>query len=437
MAEREFSMIFRNMCFPIWRRALRVVCERALLLVGIGVSIASSAHAQGQDEFVQAPAGYVGLHIHRADQGTRWPNVAFGSWRLWDALVAWPQLEPSKGQWDFSRLDRYVAMARLTRVDLLLPLGLTPRWASTRPNEKSNYSLGNAAEPVNIEDWRNYVRTVGKRYQGRIRQFEIWNEVNDPGFYSGDAETLARLTCEASRILKEIDPANILVSPSVVGTGRSLEWHRNLLSHGAGQCIDALAQHFYVYNAAPEAVIDEIRRVRAMMHQSGVGHLPLWNTEAGWWIENTDGTPEPGADKRWKRVAAADSAAVVARALILGHSEGLSRYFLYAWDSRTMGFVEPATQAPKPAARAISGVSRWLANAKMGRCRPANAVWTCPVAATSGRQGWIVWTTGSQMQWRPPQRGQGWQVSDLAGDVVLVEDALMISGEPVLVEPRQ
>jgi len=106
------------------------------------------------------PLTYFGLHIHRSDSGTSWPNVPFGSWRLWDSYVGWAQLEPSRGTWDFSRLDKYVAMARLTKVDILLPLAMTPQWASARPYEASPYRPGNAAEPANMDDWVRYVTTV-------------------------------------------------------------------------------------------------------------------------------------------------------------------------------------------------------------------------------------------------------------------------------------
>ena len=115
------------------------------------------------------PLSYFGLHIHRADRGTAWPNVPFGSWRLWDAYVTWADLQPELDKWEFSRLDRYVVLAQSNNVELILPLANTPRWAAARPNESSAYALGNASEAKNIEDWRRYIKVVAKRYKGRIR----------------------------------------------------------------------------------------------------------------------------------------------------------------------------------------------------------------------------------------------------------------------------
>src|SRR5256884_7359888 len=105
------------------------------------------------------PLSFFGLHIHHLPQPTPWPRVSFGSWRLWDAYVVWPNVEPQKGQWDFSHLDGYISLAESHSVEILLPLGLTPAWASSRPKEKSGYEPGNAAEPRNISDWSEYVRS--------------------------------------------------------------------------------------------------------------------------------------------------------------------------------------------------------------------------------------------------------------------------------------
>ena len=78
------------------------------------------------------PASFFGMHIHHAGGATPWPEVPFAEWRLWDAGVAWPSIEPRRGQWQFAELDRYVDLAQHAGVGLLLPLGLSPGWASAR-----------------------------------------------------------------------------------------------------------------------------------------------------------------------------------------------------------------------------------------------------------------------------------------------------------------
>ena len=73
-------------------------------------------------------------------------------------------------------LDFGKAVEATEMVDLVLTLALSPTWASARPTEASPYFKGSAAEPGDIRQWEDYVRTVAERYKGRIMLYEIWNE---------------------------------------------------------------------------------------------------------------------------------------------------------------------------------------------------------------------------------------------------------------------
>src|ERR1700687_5893000 len=35
-----------------------------------------------------------------------WPSIPFGSLRLWDSATGWAQLNPRKGEYDWSQLDK-------------------------------------------------------------------------------------------------------------------------------------------------------------------------------------------------------------------------------------------------------------------------------------------------------------------------------------------
>jgi len=379
----------------------RSVLRFVLFLVQTATLTLAAMSVSGQTDNAQipkTPTTYAGMHIHRADQGTAWPTVGFGSWRLWDAYVAWPNLEPVRGKWDFARLDRYVAMSRVTGVEILLPLGLSPRWASARPTEKSSYSPGNAAEPLDIEDWRNYVRTVATRYQGRIREYEIWNEVNEHGFYSGTPEKMVELTCEAYKVLKSISPQNRLVSPSMVGLGNAPELLGNFLEKGGRNCVDVVGFHFYVPKGPPEALLPLVARVRAAMKKAGVEHLPLWNTEAGWWIEN-DARKASTPDPQWlKRISIDQAGAWVARSLLLGRSAGLERFYWYSWDNADMGLMDPVSGKYRPGAVAFATVAAWLSNDADADCAPSRSTWVCSVRRRTGNvegvEEVVIWDTG-------------------------------------------
>ena len=338
---------------------------------------------------------YFGLHIHRADAGTAWPNIPFGSWRLWDAYVGWRELQPTRDRWDFSRLDLYVAMAALTKTSLVLPLAMTPAWASARPDEPSAYRPGNSAEPKMIEDWRRYVEAVGRRYRGKIQFFEIWNEPNAKDHYTGTVEKMVELTCEAYRVLKAIDPDIRVISPGVVGATH-VQYLERFLAAGGKSCFDIVAYHFYVQRFGPEAMVPVIREVRAIMRRHGVHDKPLWNTETGWWIANGDGTPDHPmvAKGGWRKLALEpESGDFLMRAFLLARAEGVERFFLYSWDNPYgLGMIEPTSGKPKPMVERWRSTVESLVGATNLKCDQDGKAWRCTFITKNGLPQSVSWT---------------------------------------------
>lgn len=391
---------------------------------------------------VPVPRNYFGLHMHRADAGTPWPAVKFGSWRLWDAYAAWPNLEPQRGNWNFERLDKYVAMAKLTGVEILLPLGLTPRWASVRPDEKSSYSPGNAAEPYNMDDWRNYVRTVAKRYKGRIRYFEFWNEPNVPwspqgSFFSGSVESAVALAREAYAVLKEVDADNQLAAPAAVGGNEHLDWLDRYLAAGGKHYLDVLSYHFYVARGTPEMMLPVIKKVREIAGRHGLANKPLWNTETGWGIENREGIKNKnGLIAGWKHLTAEEGAAYVARALIVGWAAGLERFYWYSWNHDNMGLIEPGDKTLKPAGVAYATVLKWLVGAVMTGCEVVDGLWYCTLRRHDGSINRIVWLEeGVNRHWSPPADWGSREMENLNGvrRPVNPRTKIIITQSPILI----
>jgi len=336
------------------------------------------------------PENFFGIHIHRAAGVTPWPAVPIGAWRLWDAQVSWPQLEPRKGQWNFALLDRYVSLAEEHRAEVLLPLGLSPQWASKHPLESSAYQPGNAAEPADNADWRNYVATVVTRYRGRIKAYEIWNEPNNRGFWTGDTRQMVALTREASEIIHRIDPEASVVSPAAT-TSSGIPWLTQFLNLGGGKYVDVIAYHFYVSPQPPEAMVPLIQQVRQIMRDTGVGDKPLWNTESGWQI------PKPFPSEEL-------AAAYLARAFILNWAAGVSRFYWYAWDNHSwvsLQTTESDNRTVTPAGRAFGAIQKWLAGAELNYCEEnPDHVWTCKLTRR-GVPSWIQWnTTGTPAEKR-------------------------------------
>ncbi|WP_074651958.1 GH39 family glycosyl hydrolase [Terriglobus roseus] len=362
------------------------------------------------------------MHIHNAATGTPWPDTPFRSWMLWDAGVAWPDLEPRYSEWHFERLDQYVTLAQQHHVHILLTLGLTPAWATARPKEKSDYQPGNAAEPSNMQWWRDYVRAVATRYKGRIEAYEIWNEPNRKDAFSGTVPQLVMMTREAYGIIKKVDPGALVVSASATASN-GIDWFNQYLALGAGRYVDAVGYHLYVNPLPPEEMLPLGEAVRHAMKMHGIGNKPLWDTETGWAKPKVFQSQE-------------EKAAFVSRTLIVNWPMGVQRLYWYAWDNHqwvTLEMVTAETQAPTSAARAYATTRFWMLGASMKPCKAQlGGTWTCALNRPEGRS-WIVWNVNSLMFFNIPAEWHVRTVTDLQGTTRPVAGASVSIGiSPIL-----
>jgi Glycosyl hydrolases family 39 len=376
------------------------------------------------------PASLFGMHIHHmvslhgTDRLTPWPSVPVPEWRLWDAKVTWPDLEPGKGQWHFDDLDRSLALAEAHHANVLMTLGLTPRWASARPQEASGYAPGYAAEPKDIEDWRIFVRTIATRYKGRIQAYEIWNEPNVKRFWTGSIDQLVDLTREASIIIHKVDPQAIVVSPPATGFP-GIKWLPEFLSKG-GQYVDVVGYHFYPSAKAPEATLVQlVDAIKKVMVENGAQDKPLWDTEAGW-LPPAQIDPEIGA-------------AYLARSYIVLWADGIQRFYWYSWDNHVtvaLRTTESDSQTLTPAGRAFETIQKWLIGARMDWCKAdADSTWTCQLSRDRGSQ-WIVWNAEQTRTFAVPPAWRVRNIVPLLGDPQPLNGTTVEIGQiPQLLKP--
>jgi Glycosyl hydrolases family 39 len=338
---------------------------------------------------IPVPASYFDIHLHGFSEDS-WPQVAFSELRSWDSRgTIWYTLEPRKGQWSFRQLDEDVSMAEQHKVGLLLTLGQTPQWASSRPTEPPTYRTGAAAPPKNEEDWKTYVRTVATRYQGHIHEYEIWNEPNLNEFYSGTTEELFTLAKDAYEIIHEIDPTAIVISPSITGF-YAVGWLNHYLDLGGGKYADVIGYHFYTTPHSPEAAIVVIQQVKAAMHSHGI-NKPLWNTEAGYLIKSDFHEFPPGQGSMNRILSHEEALAYVMRSYLLNWASGVSRLYWYDWDGGTMGLGDNSGKQQKPAAKGYNTIEEWLAGSVVRSCSAdIDNNWTCEVSRDK-KDRWIVW----------------------------------------------
>ena len=204
--------------------------------------------------------------------------------RLWDCGVTWKDVNPSKGVWDWTNLDRAVR----SNHNYLYVLGATPQWSAkypTAPYAAPWLGPGTNTPPADLRNWDEYVRQVVTRYKGRIKAYQIWNEPQSKHFWYPDLfTTLGTMAYRAYKIIKEIDPKALVVSPPILPRpssggmkrgGRVLAalWKRNWP-------FDVYAIHCYPEQGyGAERVAWMIREFNGTLSAMSAPHKPLWITE--------------------------------------------------------------------------------------------------------------------------------------------------------------
>jgi len=372
------------------------------------------------------PREFFGLHIHRAFGTTPWPPVPFGSWRLWDAKVHWPQVETQRNVWQWEILDREVELAEKHNVDLLLPFGETPEWAASG----GRFRTAIVGDIADLEDWRTFIRTQAMRYKGRILYYEIWNEPNLPRNRDiGTPEKMLTLAREAYTILKQVDRNIKVISPSPVNAN-GLDWLERYLQLGGGKYADIIGYHFYTYHR-PETMLQLILPAKELMRKYGVADKPLWNTESGW-IKNplTDRIDLVEQAPGW-----------AARAYILNWAAGVQRFYWYAWDDDghdSIPFTQEDQATATNSAHAYAEVQKWMVGSRMDSCeRQADENWVCKLTRESGSGAWILWNERQSGKFDVPKSWGVTRLTKLSGESSGWNGSTLdISELPVLLEAQ-
>jgi len=367
----------------------------ALLVLGLCFGAAGAA---GVEALTLEPPGaaapisraFFGIHVHNDGTQRHWPDIPVGSLRLWDAGVAWASLEPRRGQWDFRLLDEYLAWARGRGVEVLLTLGMTPRWASARPDEASAYGPGLAAEPADIEDWRAYVRRVVEHCKGRVVAYQVWNEANLPEFFTGSPAALRQLAAVAQAEVRRGDAAARLVMPSGTGLDHRVGWVAQTLAAGMKGSVDVAAFHLYLDKQAPEAKIEPLRRLLAQWTASAGATIPIWNTESGYNIDSPHVAWTPA--ERPDLLSPERVAEYLPRDMLLARALGFERFFWYDWDGKRMGMLDPATGRHRALADVYAQLIQALSGTVLHRCeRGGTGLWTCRLSGAKGGELRAYW----------------------------------------------
>ena len=243
----------------------------------------------------------------------------------------WGRMEPTRGAYDFAFYDRLVDTANRHGISVYAIVAYWTPW--TKPYEEEGF-----------KDYCTFLRELVKRYKGRIKRWEIYNEPNI-FFWSGPHDRYPTLLKMAYEAVKAEDPEAQVLGCSTAGIdNRFIQ-----MCLDAQAPFDTLTIHPYRSALHEQTFVNELEATRKQ-----VGGRPVWITEMGW------PTIPGNASER-------QQAALLARSYLSAIGSGASHNICW-YDFRNDGWnpyyneenfgITYQDLTPKPAYRALAAVCR-------------------------------------------------------------------------------
>lgn len=224
------------------------------------------------------------------ERGTQLQSISENGFSAIRIPIQWPDVEKSRGVFDWSSIDKLVIGAYNSGLNILGLLTYTPSWAASP--EGRNFIHPGPSDPA---DFANFARLATERYRGAIRNWEIWNEPNIVHSFAPvpSVQKYASMLKLSYSAIKSVDPYSVVITGGLApalddGTNISpAVFIQSLYAAGAGNYFDGVGIHPYsVPNLLSEGVDwwtpkNTIAMITYLMNVNGGGAKRLWTTEFG------------------------------------------------------------------------------------------------------------------------------------------------------------
>jgi GH35 family endo-1,4-beta-xylanase len=188
-------------------------------------------------------------------------------------------IEPTEGQFTWSKQDENVRMAEERGLSLLGTLGYAAPWIAD-PRSPNRYLA--PIDPNKLDAFAEYVRQTVRRYP-QVRYWEIWNEPNQQRFYRDHPQEYARLLKVAYEAVKQANlDAQVLFGGAYWQDAGGVDWVRQVLT-------DSVNPGKNYYDIANFHLRGSLQNVQAQLNvvlqtyrTYGKPDAPLWITESGY-----------------------------------------------------------------------------------------------------------------------------------------------------------
>ncbi len=195
----------------------------------------------------------------------------------------WNNVELSKGSLNVPAMGDIVSPIVDSDMDMLMILCYGNTQYTPGYNTEKIFP-DNSLFPGYEERFLDYVDWITKKFKGKVKYYEFWNEPNGiPNFnYLGASpEQYAAMLKKVYPVVKKNDPDAIVVGMSIAIAG--VEFTRAALKAGAGDYMDMASFHPYVFNMDfnGDRYKGIIGSVRDVYTECGYPDMPFLLTEVG------------------------------------------------------------------------------------------------------------------------------------------------------------
>ena len=187
----------------------------------------------------------------------------------------WSDIEPQRGNFDFTKYDCIVGLLRAKGIHILGILHYSTDWASACG--KWN------CPPSENKLFIKYATRVIQRYKGQVKYWELWNEPDSPTYWNQQdgLKSYCALLKEVYIAAKQVDPECKILNGGIANGASSVN---HLYDNGAKDYFDILNVHFFqnpLHPGAIKAVENYPKLVYKIMQRNGDGNKKIWITEIG------------------------------------------------------------------------------------------------------------------------------------------------------------
>lgn len=161
-------------------------------------------------------------------------------------------------RFDWTNVERFIEQLRKAKLKPFFELGFMPEPLASG-KQTIFWWKGNVTPPAKMNEWAHLVESFARHLIARygIREvrtwyFEVWNEPNLDGFWTGGQEGYFELYAASARALKKVDTGLRVGGPSTAG----LAWIPELVAYCKKNALplDFVSSHAY---AAMQGFLDE------------------------------------------------------------------------------------------------------------------------------------------------------------------------------------